>query len=190
MLRALKTPGGWASDAEIIPLVAKPPSGPAPSVVRQTPAEAEGLHASPWPALKEGHVQRILLPTDFSPGAEGALGLAVALTQGWAAALTILHVIDISQPSKVGTAADLMGNLWAEGSARMKQLAETLRGRAAARIVLKEGLPWEVIVEQSAKHDVLILGRNRIRAHWRPFTPQVGEQVIKNAACPVVQVCA
>jgi len=130
----------------------------------------------------------ILVPTDFSFASARAVEQAVALANQCEAALTILHVIDVNAPATVGTAAELVRVLWEAGSARMAELAWSLSGKVQAHTRLTEGLPWEVIVEQSRRSDLIVMARHQGRNHWKPFSRHTARQVLDKATCPVLVV--
>jgi len=132
-------------------------------------------------------LRKILVATDFSPAAAMAVQSAVALANQCQAALTILHVIDISAPSVSGPASDLMPRLWEEGAARMGRLACAFAGRMEARTMLAEGLPWEVIAEVSRDFDLLVLAASQ-SAGWRLFPRHTSRRLLDEAACPVMLV--
>jgi nucleotide-binding universal stress UspA family protein len=133
-------------------------------------------------------IRRILVPTNFSNASAKAIQRAVAMANQCDAALTILHVIDINPPDGPGSAEDLMKRLWTEGSTQMAQLACTLVGQVEAQTMLAEGLPSEVIIEQSSGFDLLVIAKNQDQKGWRPFSKHTARRVVENAACPVMVV--
>src|ERR1017187_4106793 len=77
-------------------------------------------------ANREWKIKSILAPTDFSAGSAEAVGQAAALARRYGASLTILHVIDSNPASAhthVGPAEELMRQLWAAGTAGLRQLS-------------------------------------------------------------------
>ena len=141
--------------------------------------------------VSERPVPKILAATDFSPASARAVCEAVAIATEYDAELTILHVIDINaQPGRgeLGSAEALMDRRWTQGSAQMGQLACSLRGAAAAETLIKEGLPWEEIVEKSRNFDLLFVGEAASRRRWGIFSAHTGKRVFEKAACPVIVV--
>jgi nucleotide-binding universal stress UspA family protein len=105
-------------------------------------------------------INKILVPTDFSPRSERALKFAVCLAQQCRANLTILHVIDINTQSTDGKclpACDMMKRLWETGFEQMAKLAFSLTGQVDAQTAVEEGLPSEQIIEKSHQADLVIL---------------------------------
>jgi nucleotide-binding universal stress UspA family protein len=138
--------------------------------------------------VAETLIKKILVPTNFAGSSAKAVERAVAIASQCCATMTILHVIDINAQTKCGGADQLMKRLWEEGSARMGQLAWSLRGQVEAQTRLEEGLPWDKIVERSRDFDLLILGKGRCKTGWKPFSQHTAQRVIEKAACPVMVV--
>jgi nucleotide-binding universal stress UspA family protein len=133
-------------------------------------------------------IRRILVPTDFSPASARALERAKAIANQCDASLTILHVIDINASVGSGTAEGLMRGLWSDAGTQMAKLAVSLAGTVEAQTLLAEGLPSEVILEQSLEFDLVIMGRDRHQRKWQLFSKHTGKRVIENSVCPVMVV--
>jgi nucleotide-binding universal stress UspA family protein len=82
---------------------------------------------------------RILHPTDFSPGAEGALRLAGALGMDRQLPVSLLHVV------REGESKESAGE-------RLQGMAESLRSSGVPEVTWKVGTgrPWEAILAESA----------------------------------------
>jgi len=133
-------------------------------------------------------IRRILVPTDFSPASAEALERAKVIANQCDASLTILHVIDINASVGSGTAEDLMRRLWSDAATQMAKLAVSLAGKVEAQTLLTEGLPSEVILEQSSEFDLVIMARDRRQRKWQLFSKHTGKRVIENSVCPVMVV--
>jgi universal stress protein A len=129
----------------------------------------------------------ILVPIDFSHASEAALQCAATLAQQNNATLTLLHIIDVSTPVRLGDANSFMQQLWQDAASRIAQLAWSLTGRVNAHTRLAEGLPWEAIVRSSAEFDLLVLGENRNHKHTL-FSTHTFRRVVQHACCPVLVV--
>lgn len=135
-------------------------------------------------------IRNILVPSDFSAGSVEAVAQAAALARRCDAPLTILHVVDSSPPTArthLGTAEELMQQLWATGTAELRRLSESLaqqQTKTETRIV--EGLPAEVIIESSAGFDLLVINEERSRQSWNLFSRHTVRRVIEGAACPLL----
>ena len=137
-------------------------------------------------------IRTILVPTDFSACSVEAVAQAAALARHYDATLTILNVIDINSPlarTHLGTAEDLMRQLWATGIAELRRLTDSLapqHTKAQTRII--EGLPAEVIIENSADFDLLVIGEQCSKSAWHLFSRHTARRVIEEAVCSVLVV--
>ena len=151
------------------------------------PAELPDTDAKPAPRIRG-----ILVPTDFSACSLAAVAQAAALARHHDATLTLLHVIDSNSPAAlthVGSAANLMRQLWLNGSSRLCPLAESLaqaQTKTETRII--EGLPAEAIIEYSSGFDLLVIGERDSKPAWHFFSRQTARRVIEEALCPVLVV--
>ena len=143
--------------------------------------------------MKPGwRIRTILVPTKFSASSVDAVARAAVLARHYDATVTILHVIDINPPSArthLGTAEDLMRQLWATGLAELRRLTETLaqqQTKTQTRII--EGLPAEVIIENSSGFDLLVISEQCSKSAWHPFSRHTARRVIEGAVCPVLVV--
>lgn len=150
-------------------------------------AEPAGMGTEPgW------RIRTILVPTDFSPRSVEAVAQAAVLARHYDATMTILHVIDGNPPSArthLGTAEDLMRQLWATGVAELRRLTDSLapqHTKTQTRII--EGLPAEVIIENSSGFDLLVIGEPRSKSVWHLFSRHTARRVIEGAVCPVLVV--
>jgi nucleotide-binding universal stress UspA family protein len=141
--------------------------------------------------LEQQSIRKVLVATDFSPASAQAVEQAVEICNRLDARLTVLHVMDINaQPAagQVGTAADLMKNLRAEGFTQMSHLAWSLCGKVEAQTTVQEGLPWEEIASQSRDFDLLVVGKRKRKMRWGLFSRNTAQRVIEHAACPVLVI--
>jgi nucleotide-binding universal stress UspA family protein len=171
--------------------------------LREPPGQGNGRHGSlitmggeSWVPSSSGRtertpacqVRRILVAVDFSPSTTEAVGYATTLASQFDAELTLLHVVDVNAQAESGSAEALMTRLREEGSAQLQRLAFSQQGKGEVQTVMEEGLPWDVIVEESRKYDLVILGQSNARRGWRLFSNHTAQRVTENAACPVMVV--
>ena len=137
-------------------------------------------------------LERILVPTDFSPASERTIGFAAELAEQCGARLTVMHVVDINSPqasAHAGNAESLMNALWKEGVARMTGLTHKLaQQEILAESILVEGLPWEQIRNYSEGFDLTVLTRTPGRRQWSFFSRHTARRCIESLACPVLEV--
>jgi nucleotide-binding universal stress UspA family protein len=145
-------------------------------------------------------LERILVPTDFSPGSHAALGYALFLGARMGATLEVLHVYD---------AVEAMGpdaKVVVEGKAP-QPLQQLLRDRAAGlmdrfvkgvpgigelpvRTRVEAGKSAEAILRIADKErfDLIVMGTHGRTGLSRLMVGSVAERVIRDAPCPVMTV--
>jgi nucleotide-binding universal stress UspA family protein len=139
-------------------------------------------------AERAGRLRRILVATDFAAASTPAVERAAALAERCGAALTVLHVVDVSVGPAGGPAAEMMRGLRERARVEMRRLASWLCGRVAAQAEVAEGLAAEVIAEKSKGYDLLVVGKRRPGSGWNLFARHTAERVAGSAACPVMVV--
>lgn len=139
-------------------------------------------------------INKILLSTDFSPGAAAATALALEMARRFSAKLTILHVY--WAPVYIGA----MGDSYAPPPEMIERLRadaeqaladERKRAQAAgvdAEILAAEGIPADVIVAAARKGeiDLIVMGTEGRTGLKHLLLGSVAERVVRTAACPVL----
>jgi nucleotide-binding universal stress UspA family protein len=142
-------------------------------------------------------VKRILVATDFSPGAERALAVTARLARGFEASVGLLHV---HPPLPLGGAADVAGQLW--GGAEIggafahesRELLEKARARwlgdvPDVRIFTRAGESASTaICATAAEADLCVVGTHGRTGVAHLVLGSVAEQVVRHAPCPVLAV--
>lgn len=135
--------------------------------------------------------RRILVATDFSPGAEGALAWAKMLATAFQLDVVLLHVLDFSRfppgMARVPSAEDLLGRFRTEASEEMAKMVARFPG---ARPLIREGTPRETILEVAAETtaDLIIMGTHGYTGFTHAFVGSVAEHVVRNSRIPVLTV--
>ena len=140
-------------------------------------------------------IRRILVPLDFSPASDRALGYARALSEEFGAPLYLLHVIEDRLmtgpwPAEVylGELPKLREDLVKEAERRMLATLESLaaEGIQATGEVLIGG-PSHVIIEQAntVNADLIVMGTHGRTGITHLLIGSVAERVIRHAPCPV-----
>ncbi len=144
----------------------------------------------------EARVTRILLPTDFSPGAAPALRWAAALSRAFSAELILLHVLDMSiaalagLPSQIAAMPavnDLLERVRAETSEEMSQLTARF---PRAQTIIREGSPRPVILQVASEvgADLIVMGTHGRTGLAHVFFGSVTEHVVRHSRIPVLTV--
>jgi nucleotide-binding universal stress UspA family protein len=140
-------------------------------------------------------IQTILHPTDFSPRSEHAFQLACSLARNHGARLLVLHVIDqpIATYGGVMTAPPPPPPV-EERKAAQEQLRRMCASEPKLLIEhrLQEGDParWILQIATDCKCDLIVMGTHGRTGLRRLLMGSVAEQVLRNAACPVLTLKA
>ena len=141
-------------------------------------------------------VTRILLPTDFSPGAEPAARWAAALSRAFGAELILLHVLDLSlaglaglptQVAMMPAVDELIDRVRAETAEEMARLHARF---PQARTMVREGSPRPMILHVAAevKADLIVMGTHGRTGLAHVFFGSVAEHVARHSHIPVLTV--
>lgn len=143
-------------------------------------------------AKKPSVVQKILVPTDFSPKAEQALKIACDLARITRSEIVLLHTIDLPYSTELRK-EKLRTELEKSAKPALKEQVKRAKGELARLKVtvnskLVVGNPIQAIVKEAAegKYDLICMG-NRISSGLRRFVfDNVTNGVIDLSPCPVL----
>ena len=143
------------------------------------------------------HIRRVLYPTDFSSGAQHALGYSRWIATEPDARLTLLHVIEVPPELRVREfsgepdVARLHAEAEAEALSRLRTLVplETLR-TGAAETCVREGAAYREILAVAAERqaDVIVMGIQGRNALDLAVFGSNAARLTRGAACPVLIV--
>jgi nucleotide-binding universal stress UspA family protein len=139
-------------------------------------------------------IRRILVPTDFSPGAEPALAWAARLAGCFNAKIVLLHVLDVRLAALAGLPADmaampavneLVEGARAEAQEQMKRLAARF---PQASTLIKEGAARSVILDvaRDIEADLIVMGTHGRTGLAHVFFGSVAEYVVRHSRIPVL----
>jgi nucleotide-binding universal stress UspA family protein len=135
--------------------------------------------------------QRVVVPMDFSPGAEHALRFALELVAGTPAALTVYHVIPelhVLDPlfDRGHPPIETLDVIRRRAEARVAAVA----GAARVEVVVDEGDAATKIAEFAAERaaDLLVLATHGRTGVERLFLGSVTERVLRSVSCPALIV--
>jgi nucleotide-binding universal stress UspA family protein len=144
-------------------------------------------------------VRRILVPTDFSDGANRALTLAIKFAKLLRAAIDLLHVQAIPTYTPIPSVPGAVPLPLAVPEAT-EGLKESLNGLAAGvresglecQTANVDGNPGDEIVDYAAKIgvDLIVMGTQGRGGLRRLLLGSVAEKVLRAACCPVLVVPA
>lgn len=142
--------------------------------------------------------RKILVPTDFSPGAEVALEHALVLRQHLGATLTLLHVypLPIAYGPPYAYTVDLIGPIERDARAQLEKTSQRARELGAGdqpvpiQAKLAAGAAALSITEEAKEggYDLIVLGTHGRTGLSHLFIGSVAERVVRTAHCPVLTV--
>ena len=145
-------------------------------------------------------IERILVPTDFSPSSYAALGYAVSLGARLGAAIEVLGVYDavegVAPDAQVvvagGATRPLVQVLRERAEADMERFVSDVPGRTSVsmRTRIASGKPADVIcqIADQDRFDLIVMGTHGRTGIARVVVGSVAEKVVRDAACPVLTV--
>lgn len=105
--------------------------------------------------LPKGQVERILVPTDFSPGAKLALDRAITVARLYGASIFLLHAITpFTLAGLAGTTASALGQIFSEDEAAIEDLVCYARRQS----VSCSGMVREGVLDEQVRTAISELG--------------------------------
>jgi nucleotide-binding universal stress UspA family protein len=140
------------------------------------------------------HMQRVLVPIDFSASAEKALDYAIPFAEQFGAKITVLHILELPTPSIDFVVYDLDR----EGYqiAAQQHLDSITRKRISnaspetITTTIRSGIPWLEICKAAKELDagLIILTTHGHTGLKRVLLGSTAERVVRHAPCPVLVV--
>ncbi len=130
------------------------------------------------------HLKNILVPRDFTPGAEAALGVALDLAGRTGATLHLLFAEVLYE------GADVMLGAAADAAALEARLVEGVEAERVEHAVVRDVAAAPAILHYAREHDVdlVVMGTHGRRGVRRLLLGSVAEEVVRMAPCPVLAV--
>jgi len=136
--------------------------------------------------------KKILIATDGSRNTEDAVHTGMGIAKIMNASVTAVNAVD--SPVLLSAPADSeMANLYAllekEGNAavmRIKEMGDAYGVNVEMKVV--SGPPAKVILDESAGHDLIVIGTLGRTRMAKILVGSVAEKVVKLAKCPVMVV--
>lgn len=142
-------------------------------------------------------IQRILVPTDFSPHSNEATAWAAELAGRFGAAITLVHVYQpvsmILPEGFVLKSAEEIASLMSSLDAALAEARDQLAAAAPQVKVdstLLEGAPFAEIVRHAREKgfDLIVIGTHGRTGLRHALLGSVAEKVVRKASCPVLTV--
>jgi nucleotide-binding universal stress UspA family protein len=138
--------------------------------------------------------KNILVPTDFSQGAEAALEYAVALAAKLDAKVHLLHVVGLqmlSAETGMVLSASIVDEIFKDNQKELDRLVAARQGQCGfGATLLESGDARGVIqvVANNLKADLIVMGTHGRRGFKRLLLGSVAETLVRIAPCPVLLV--
>jgi nucleotide-binding universal stress UspA family protein len=136
--------------------------------------------------------EKILVPTDGSPGAMKAVDEAIDLAEATGATVHALYVVDAGAVSAELDASVLMESFEELGRTAVADVRERAseRGFESVQTTVRTGVPHEEIRAYAAAHDVdlIVMGTHGRTGLDRLLLGSVTERIVRTADVPVVTV--
>ncbi|WP_447980654.1 universal stress protein [Candidatus Nitrospira bockiana] len=137
-------------------------------------------------------IQRLLLPTDFSPCAQRAEAYAVLLARRYRASIEVLHVLELSPgldpeyPVNMLYLEELKKQADRHAAAAVRRLTASVRAAGHQRV----GLPSTAIVGAAGDLgiDLIVMGTHGRTGLEHVLLGSTAERVVGTAPCPVLTV--
>ena len=138
--------------------------------------------------------KNILVPTDGSEYTKSAVRAAVDFAKQIGGRITALYVLDQTMISNMPMDAAVR-NVYDALAAEGKEAVDVVRNLAEAAgipvdISVKEGSPVKVILDESSKYDIIIMGTLGRTGMSKLLMGSVAERVVRASSCPVLVVRA
>jgi nucleotide-binding universal stress UspA family protein len=136
--------------------------------------------------------QNILVPTDFSEGADHALDYACDLAAKLGATIHVVNALGAALPElNVAMTESMIEKLLGGHHAALEKLAEPRRARAKfGTLLVRAGDARDAILAtaRDVGADLIVMGTHGRRGFSRLMLGSVTEGVVRRAECPVLAV--
>jgi nucleotide-binding universal stress UspA family protein len=142
--------------------------------------------------LPTGRVERILVPTDFSPGANLALEKAVTVARLYGASIFLLHVVTPATYAGMAEAvAGALSQMIAAGEAAIEGLAATVRNQnVECTCIVRDGALDEQVsaVISECGIDLLVMATRAGKGLSGYALGSTAERILRKTFIPVITV--
>ena len=141
-------------------------------------------------------LKKILVPTDFSDSSGKALEYAAVFAAQFGAAITLLHIAEVGSIGYEHGAGDFPRMEAQLRIAAEKQIADCVKGGAAAEIQVRRGWPFggkrayhEIVEAARELHsDLIVISTHGLTGLDHMIMGSTAERVVRFAPCPVLVV--
>jgi nucleotide-binding universal stress UspA family protein len=137
-------------------------------------------------------INKILVPTDFSPASSAALEAALAFAKKFEASIVLMHAYQIpiyAYPANaLVTVSEISIDAEVAATKALEAAAAALRAGVPIQTALYLGAPWEQILKAAGDHEVglIVMGSRGLRGLPRALLGSTAERVVRYASVPVM----
>jgi nucleotide-binding universal stress UspA family protein len=143
-------------------------------------------------------IQKILVPTDFSPASEEALAYAIYLARALSASLTLFHTVQLPaltgiDPTGLSVWPVTAAGIAADAAERLEEERRRLESQGVkVQVASSDGEAAQSIVSHahSGGYDLVVMGAHEHGRIARVLLGSVVEKVVRTCECPVFTVRA
>lgn len=140
-------------------------------------------------------LQRILVPTDFTPRSREALLFALDFAQRFGGKVTALNVVQVPGAGTLGglpgvDVVPLAAAAERQARAEMQELVRALPDSALEQELIVPGLPLDVVTRTAVegKFDLIVCATNSSAVIRHTLLGSTAEAIVRHAYCPVLIV--
>jgi nucleotide-binding universal stress UspA family protein len=147
-----------------------------------------------------GRFTHILVPTDFNPASDAAVGYARDLAVKFDARLSLLHVVTDPRANGVWgpdvyvpASEEMRGRFLQEAQQRLADiLSPQEQARFSVTLEARIGAVAEVVLDYAIAQnvDLIVMGTHGRKGLTHMFLGSVAERLVRTAPCPVLTVHA
>ncbi len=161
------------------------------------PAPADGNEPEAAPPASPIHLQRILVPLDFSETSRKAMRYANRFAEVYGSTVMLLHVVDLTDIERVALRLGPIAQerMEAEAVKHAEAQAEKLAAEELSPGVSREfevlcGLASEGVIKKAAQWsaDMIVTGVHNERVIRHAILGSTAERIVRHAPCPVLVV--
>jgi len=141
------------------------------------------------------HIQRILVPVDFSDHTPALLDWSTHLAEEHGSGIVLIHAYHLPVEFQQLEGAYLPPDFWTsvktEAQEQLGRLAESVRARnIEVETVVCEGYAATVIIEEAERRDIdlIVIGTHGLSGLKHLLLGSIAERVVQKAPCPVLTV--
>ena len=137
-------------------------------------------------------INKILVPTDFSPASNEALETALELAKKFQTSIVLMHAYQVpiyAYPSNaLVTLSEISIDVKGAAMKALETAAAAQRAGVPIQTALYLGAPWEQILRAASDHEVglIVMGSRGLRGLPRALLGSTAERVVRYASVPVM----